>query len=86
MTERRIMDILATGLKAGFNKLMMGRVRQRPEYPRDYMKLYSTLEDSLFELCAHIERESPKGIYEEAGNVISIASMLAEMAEKEEWL
>jgi hypothetical protein len=71
------------GLKAGHYAMSSGNSIQRPEYPRDFAKVFSRLEDDVNALWGYIRDEDAARIYKAAGEVIGHTSMIVEMAEKE---
>jgi NTP pyrophosphatase (non-canonical NTP hydrolase) len=53
---------------------------RRPEYPRDLPKMYSTMEDELFELFGAVQDKRYANVREHAADVIVTASEMIEYA------
>jgi len=76
--KKRGSQILDVGMKAA-----RGRLLYRPRignYPRDYDRLYSWLEDKLFNLYESIRLRKTQHTYDMAGEIIITASEIAEFA------
>ena len=80
MRGDRNSQILSTGMKAA--KEQMDKHEGRPEYPRDYFKLYNWLEDKLFNLYEAISLKHHVHARRMAGEIIVTSSEVAEFAEK----
>ena len=81
MTKERQTQILEIGLNTA--KSQMEKYPARPEYPRDYDRLYEWLEDKLFNLYEAIQLKKTEHIKIMAGEIIVTASQVAEFAEKQ---
>jgi len=81
MDRKREEQILNAGMKAARGQLSCRP--QRGEYLRDYDRLYSWLEDKLFTLYGAIYSKKTKRIFDAAGEIIIIASEVAEFASSE---
>jgi hypothetical protein len=77
-TERNI-QVLTTGLKAAHGQMF--RHPQKPEYPRDFDRLYEWLEDKLFSLYEAVRLKNTAHIKTVAAEIIVTASEIVECAE-----
>jgi hypothetical protein len=78
MKSNRNMRILLAGLQTAHDELTRS---SREEYPRDYGKLYSWLEDKLYSLYGAIGNRNLPGIKKYAGEIIITASEMIEFAD-----
>jgi len=84
MDKKREDEILQTGLKAAQDQFH--DYRNRPEYPRDFHRLYGWLEDKMFALYEAIFHREKREIYKASGEIVIGASRIAEFAQNEiEW-
>ena len=81
MKADRNIEILTTGLIAAHKRLFTDKGLRKPEYPRSFSKMYSTLEDQLFAMYSAIQQKKFASIIERSGDIITTASMIAEYAE-----
>jgi hypothetical protein len=81
MRAERNMRILTEGLKAAHARMFQGNGLQKPEYPRDFMKLYGWSEDSLFNLFDAIKSRQFTEMRENAADMIILMSEIIEHAE-----
>jgi len=79
--KKRSEQILNAGMSAARDQL--SHRPQRGEYPRDYNRLYSWLEDKLFSLYESILLRKTQRIFKTAGEIIIITSEVAEFANTE---
>ena len=79
MKPERREQILSSGLNSA--REQMSRQLGRPEYPRDYNRLYGWLEDKLFNLLEAIALKQYKHIYAMSGEIIITACEIAELTE-----
>jgi len=84
MKAGRDIEILATGFRAGYDKLSKQRNERRSEYSHDFSKLYASLEDEVFTVYSAIQQKNKAKIFSTAGAVIVRASMIAELADTDE--
>jgi arginyl-tRNA synthetase len=84
MRADRNIEILTAGLKAAHERLFTPVHMRRPDYPRDMEQLYSTLEDEVHNMFLCMRRKDWEKLRQDAGEVISYASMLVESAEAEQ--
>jgi hypothetical protein len=80
MTEKRNRQILNAGFKAA--REQMRKHPQRPEYPRDFMRLYEWLEDKVFNLYEAICLKKHSHVKTVAADIIVTSSEIAEFAGK----
>jgi hypothetical protein len=59
---------------------------RKPEYPRDFAKLYSWSEDNFFDLFNAIKTKKFTGVRETAADIIILMSEIIEHAESVETL
>lgn len=84
MDQEREEQVLNTGLEAA--KAQLSQYKQRPEYPRDFNRLYEWLENKIFALYEAIYHRNYFDIYNTAGEVVIAASRIIEFAYNEiEW-
>jgi NTP pyrophosphatase (non-canonical NTP hydrolase) len=81
MNVDRSTQVLVTGLKAAHERMFSDEGLRRPEYPRNLQKLYSTMEDELYELFCAIQDKKYPLVRENAADVIVTASKIIEYAE-----
>jgi hypothetical protein len=81
MTPGRSIQILTTGLKAAHERMFRGNASQRPEYPRNFLRLYGWAEDHLFALLNATKDKNLAEIRACAGDVIITMSEIVEHAE-----
>jgi NTP pyrophosphatase (non-canonical NTP hydrolase) len=81
MTMDRSVKVLVTGLKAAHERMFSDKGVRRPEYPRDLQKMYSDMEDELYELFSAIQDKKYALVREGAADVIVTASKIIEYAE-----
>jgi len=76
--KKRSGQILGAGMKAAKGRLLC--YPQGGDYPRDFGKLYSWLEDKLFNLYESIQLRKTQHTYDMAGEIIITAAEIAEFA------
>jgi hypothetical protein len=81
MKTDRSIQVLTTGLKAAHEQMFSGKGLRRPEYPRNLSRMYSDMEDDLYELFNAIQDKKYPLVRENAANVIVTASKIIEYAE-----
>jgi hypothetical protein len=81
MEPDRSIQILTTGLKAAHERMFSDTGLRRPEYPRDLRKIFSIIEDELFELFNAIWEKKYPLVRESAADVIVTAAKMIEHAE-----
>jgi NTP pyrophosphatase (non-canonical NTP hydrolase) len=57
------------------------KVLRRPEYPRSLQRMYSTMEDELYELFNAVQDKKYALVREDAADIIITASKIIEYAE-----
>jgi NTP pyrophosphatase (non-canonical NTP hydrolase) len=89
MKADRNIQILTTGLKAACERMFSDKGLRRPEYPRNLQRIYSYMEDEVFELFTSVQdkrytlvRENAADIIVTASKMIEYAELLAEAADK----
>jgi NTP pyrophosphatase (non-canonical NTP hydrolase) len=81
MKTDRSIQILTTGLKAAHERMFSDKGLRRPEYPRSLQKMYSIIEDELYELFNAIQDKKYVLVREDAADVIVTASKMIEYSE-----
>jgi arginyl-tRNA synthetase len=84
MRADRNIEILTAGLKAAHEQLFTPAHMRRPDYPRNMEQLYSELEDEVHNMFMCVRRKDWAKLRQDAGEVISYASMMIERAEIEQ--
>jgi hypothetical protein len=80
MTSDRNTVVLAAGLKAAHERMSTDKALRRPEYPRDFHKLRSRMEDEVYALIDALAHEKPDCIQAFAADVIVTCSEMIEYA------
>lgn len=81
MTTTRSMQVLTAGLKAAHEQMFSDTGLRRPEYPRNFQKIYTSLENNVFALYEAIRDEKFARVRETAADTIVNASKIVEYAE-----
>ena len=81
MTMDRSIQVLVTGLRAAHERMFRGTGLNRPEYPRDFQRLYGFAEDSFDSLFDAVRHKKFDVIRECAADIIVTASKIIEYAE-----
>ena len=80
MTTERNAEILSAGTKAAEEQ--MEKHPARPDYPRDFSRLYDWLEDKVYNLYEAIQKKNMLHIRTVAADLIVTASEMVEFAGK----
>lgn len=80
MNAYRNMEILTAGLEAAWEQ--MQKHPARPDYPRDFDRLYEWLEDKVFSLYEAVRLKNISHIKTVAGDIIVTSSEVIEYAGK----
>jgi hypothetical protein len=81
MKMDRSIQVLTAGLKAAHERMFSDKGLRRPEYPRNLLKMYSNMEDDLYDLFNAIQDKKYPLVRENAANVIVTASKIIEYTE-----
>jgi hypothetical protein len=80
MNANRNIQVLTKGLQAAHRQLFRQDELRKGEYEHSLLSLYSKLEDALYTLYSAIQQGQRKRTVHSAGDVIALASMVAEVA------
>jgi hypothetical protein len=81
MTADRNTQVLLAGLRAAHEQMFSDKGLQKPEYPRNFKKLYGYMEDSLYELFDAVQQHALTAIVANAADIMVNASKIIEYAE-----
>jgi hypothetical protein len=82
MLPEKAITILTAGLKAAHRRMFRPESLKREDYPHNLNKLYGYLEDELYGAYSGIASKDWQKVYDQAGEIITRASMMADMADE----